>query len=161
MKVYKKEWTQFIPRPLDEVWEFFSRPENLNKVTPKEMNFEILTDIANKPMYEGMIISYKVTPVFGIRLRWTTEIQRIKEGQYFVDEQRFGPYAMWHHEHHFRAVDGGTYMTDLLHYAIPFGPIGQLANFIMVDKKVEEIFKFRVEAVENLFGKPTVINTTE
>lgn len=153
MKVYKKEWTQFIPRPLDEVWEFFSRPENLNKVTPKEMKFEILTDIANKPMYEGMIINYKVTPVFGIRLRWTTEIQRIKEGKYFVDEQRFGPYAMWHHEHHFREADGGTYMTDLLHYAIPFGPIGQLANFIMVDSKVEEIFKFRVKAVDELFGK--------
>jgi len=152
MKVYTKKWTQFIPRPLDEIWDFFSRPENLNEVTPKEMNFEILTDIANQEMYEGMIISYKVTPVFGIRMRWTTEIQRIKKGEYFVDEQRFGPYAMWHHEHHFREADGGTYMTDLLHYAIPFGPIGRLANSIMVNNKIEEIFEFRVKAVERLFG---------
>ena len=153
MKVYKKEWIQFIPRPLDEVWEFFSRPENLNEVTPKEMNFEILTDIANKPMYEGMIINYKVTPLLGIKMRWTTEIQRIKEGQYFVDEQRFGPYAMWHHEHHFREADGGVYMTDLLHYAIPFDPFGRLANVLFVNNKIEEIFKYRVEAVEQLFGK--------
>ena len=157
MKVYTKEWTQFIPRPIDEVWEFFSRPENLNEVTPKEMNFEILTDIANKPMYEGMIINYKVTPVFGIRMRWTTEIQRIKDKKYFVDEQRFGPYAMWHHEHHFREADGGVYMTDLLNYAIGYGPIGTIANAIMVDKKIEEIFAFRFEAVERLFGKKEML----
>lgn len=152
MKVYKKEWTQFIPRPLDEVWHFFSRPENLSEVTPKEMNFNILSDIANKPMYEGMIINYKVTPIFGIQMRWTTEIRNIKKGEYFVDEQRFGPYAMWHHEHHFREADGGTYMTDLLHYAIPFGPIGNIANALFVDSKIEEIFDFRVKAVERLFG---------
>ncbi|MEM6966448.1 MAG: SRPBCC family protein [Bacteroidota bacterium] len=154
MKVYTKKWTQFVPRPMDEVWAFFSRPENLNEVTPQEMNFEILSDIAGKPMYEGMIINYKVSPVFGIRMRWTTEIQVIKEQEYFVDEQRFGPYAMWHHEHHFREADGGVYMTDLLNYAIPFGPIGWLANALFVDAKIEEIFRFRVQAVERLFGKP-------
>ena len=153
MKVYKKEWNQFIPRPMEEVWEFFSRPENLNEVTPKEMNFEILSDIANKPMYEGMIINYKVTPLLGIKMRWTTEIQRIKEGKYFVDEQRFGPYAMWHHEHHFEEKDGGVYMTDLLHYAIGFGPVGNLANWLIVDNKIDEIFNYRFEAVEKLFGK--------
>ncbi len=157
MKVYKKEWTQFIPRPLDEVWHFFSRPENLSEVTPKEMNFNILSDIANKPMYEGMIINYKVTPVFGIQMRWTTEIRNIKKGEYFVDEQRFGPYAMWHHEHHFREADGGTYMTDLLHYAIPFGPIGNIANALFVSNKIEEIFDYRVKAVERLFGKEVVV----
>ncbi len=151
MKVYKKEWNQFIPRPLDEVWEFFSRPENLNEVTPKEMNFEILSDIANQPMYEGMIINYKVTPLLGIKMRWTTEIQRIKQGKYFVDEQRFGPYAMWHHEHHFEEKDGGVYMKDLLHYAIPFGPIGNIANWLIVDNKIEEIFAYRFKAVEERF----------
>lgn len=153
MKVYKKEWNQFIPKPLDEVWEFFSRPENLNEVTPKDINFEILSDIANKPMYEGMIINYKVTPLLGIKMRWTTEIQRIKEGKYFVDEQRFGPYAMWHHEHHFEEKDGGVYMTDSLYYAIGFGPIGNLANWLIVDNKIDEIFAYRFEAVKRLFGK--------
>ena len=157
MKVYKKEWTQFIPRPLDEVWHFFSRPENLSEVTPKEMNFNILSDIADKPMYEGMIINYKVTPVLGIQMRWTTEIKNIKKGEYFVDEQRFGPYAMWHHEHHFREADGGTYMTDLLHYAIPFGPIGNIANAIFVSNKIEEIFDYRFKAVEQLFGKNKLV----
>jgi len=157
MKVYKKEWTQFIPRPLDEVWHFFSRPENLSEVTPKEMNFNILSDIADKPMYEGMIINYKVTPVLGIQMRWTTEIKNIKKGEYFVDEQRFGPYAMWHHEHHFREADGGTYMTDLLHYAIPFGPIGNIANAIFVSNKIEEIFDYRFKAVEQLFGKKKLV----
>lgn len=151
MKVYKKEWNQFIPRPLDEVWEFFSRPENLNEVTPKDMNFEILSDISNQPMYEGMIINYKVTPFLGIKMRWTTEIQRIKEGKYFVDEQRFGPYAMWHHEHHFEEKDGGVYMKDLLHYAIPYGPIGNIANWLIVKNKIDEIFDYRFKAVEELF----------
>ena len=151
MKVYTKKWTQFIPRPLEEVWEFFSRPENLNEVTPSELNFEILSDIADQEMYEGMIISYKVSPLLGIRMRWTTEIQRIKHGEYFVDEQRFGLYAMWHREHHFKEVDGGVEMTDLLHYAIPFGPLGRIANALIVDKKVEEIFAYRVKAVERLF----------
>jgi len=151
MKVYKKEWNQFIPRPLDEVWEFFSRPENLNEVTPKKMNFEILSDIANQPMYEGMIINYNVTPLLGIKMRWTTEIQRIKPGKYFVDEQRFGPYAMWHHEHHFEEKDGGVYMKDLLHYALSFGPIGNIANWLIVNNKIEEIFAYRFKAVEERF----------
>ena len=150
MKIYEKEWNQFIPRPLDEVWEFFSRPENLNEITPKDMNFEILSNIENKPMYEGMIINYTVTPLFGIKMRWTTEIQRIKEEKYFVDEQRFGPYAMWHHEHHFEEKDGGVYMTDLLHYAIAYGPIGNLANWLIVNNKIDEVFDYRFKAVERL-----------
>ena len=85
-------------------------------------------------------------------MRWTTEIQRIKKGKYFVDEQRFGPYAMWHHEHHFEEKDGGVYMTDLLHYAIPYGLIGNLANWLIVKNKIDEIFAYRFEAVERIFG---------
>lgn len=153
MKVYKKEWTTFIPRPLPAVWDFFSRPENLNEVTPDEMNFEILSNIVGVPMYTGMIILYKVSPVLNIPLHWCTEITHLKNQEYFIDEQRSGPYAMWHHEHHFKAVDGGTEMRDLLHYSIPFGPLGRLANSIFVGSKVDSIFAYREEALEELVAK--------
>ena len=153
MKVYTKKWTTFIPRPLPEVWHFFSRPENLNEVTPDEMHFEILTEVKDVPMYQGMIILYKVSPVLNIPMRWCTEITQIKDQEYFVDEQRFGPYAMWHHEHHFKAVEGGTEMRDLLYYAIPFGPFGRLANALLVSKKVDSIFAYREQALDQLIKK--------
>ncbi len=142
-----------MPISLEEAWAFFSRPENLNELTPADMSFEILTDIKDKPMYEGMLIRYKIAPMFNIKMNWCTEITHIRDREYFIDEQRFGPYALWHHEHHFKAVEGGTLMKDQLHYAIPFGPIGQLANAIFVGNKVEEIFDFRYQAIEEFFGK--------
>ncbi|MEL6637148.1 MAG: SRPBCC family protein [Bacteroidota bacterium] len=157
MKIYYKEWTQHLPISLDEAWAFFSRPENLNELTPKDMSFEILTDIKGKPMYQGMLIRYKIVPMLNIKMNWCTEITHIRDRQYFIDEQRFGPYALWHHEHHFQAVDGGTLMRDELHYAIPYGPIGQLANAIFVGNKVEEIFEFRNQAIEQLFGMPKAV----
>ena len=150
MKVYCKEWNTFIPRPLPEVWNFFSRPENLNAVTPEDMHFEILTDVGGKPMYEGMFIRYKIRPILNIPMHWCTEISHIKDQEYFVDEQRSGPYAIWHHEHHFKAVSGGTEMKDLLYYAIPFGPIGRLANALFVSKKIDGIFKFRAKALPQI-----------
>jgi len=103
-------------------------------------------------MYEGMLITYKITPLFGIKMNWMTEITIVKEHDYFVDEQRFGPYAMWHHEHHFKRIKGGVHMTDLLYYAVPYGPIGQLANSLIVKKKVKEIFSHREKAIVDLFG---------
>jgi len=158
MKVYNKKWRQFIPQNLETVWGFFSRPENLNAVTPKDMHFEILSDIAGKEMYEGMIINYKISPFLGIKMRWTTEITHINEGQYFVDEQRFGPYAMWHHEHHFEEAEDGVWMTDQLTYAIGWGPIGPLTNAIFVGSKIEQIFAFRFKAIEKYFGESEVID---
>ena len=101
MNVKFKHWEQLIPQPLDEIWHFFSRPENLNAITPQDMSFEILSDIADKEMYEGMLIRYKISPFLGLKMNWVTEITKIKEGAYFIDEQRFGPYAFWHHQHHF------------------------------------------------------------
>jgi len=100
-----------------------------------------------------MIITYKIAPLFGIKMNWMTEITHVKEGEYFVDEQRFGPYALWHHQHHFKEIKGGVLMTDILNYAIPHGPIGRLANAILVEKQVKQIFEYRVKAVEKLFGK--------
>lgn len=151
MRVKCKEWAQFIPRPLEEVWAFFSRPENLDAITPEDMSFEILTDVADIPMYEGMLIQYKVSPFPGVRMHWVTEITHVEDRKYFIDEQRFGPYALWHHQHHFEELEGGVLMRDLLHYKVPYGPIGTLADALLVDRRVEEIFRYRVEAVERLF----------
>jgi len=103
-------------------------------------------------MYPGMIITYKITPIFGIKMNWMTEITHVKENEYFVDEQRFGPYALWHHQHHFKEVKGGVLMTDLLNYAIPYGIIGRLANEILVAKQINKIFDYRTKEVNKLFG---------
>nr|WP_214653040.1 SRPBCC family protein [Mucilaginibacter segetis] len=124
------------------------------KITPPEMKFKVTSDYTQgMKMYAGMIITYKVTPLFGIELNWMTEITHVDEEKYFVDEQRFGPYALWHHQHHFKSIAGGTEMTDILHYAIPFGVIGRLSNKVIVDKQIKKIFNYRVKAIEELFGE--------
>jgi ligand-binding SRPBCC domain-containing protein len=107
---------------------------------------------ANDRIYPGMIITYKVSPLLGIKLNWMTEITQVKDHKYFVDEQRVGPYALWHHEHHFKEVKGGVHMTDILNYAVPYGPIGTLANKLFVRKEIDKIFFFREKAINNLFG---------
>ena len=99
-----------------------------------------------------MIITYKISPLLGIKMNWMTEITHVKEGEYFVDEQRFGPYALWHHQHHFKAIEGGVLMTDILNYAMPYGIIGRMANAVFVSKKIEKIFEYRRKAVVELFG---------
>lgn len=152
MKPKRKEWTTFIPRPLDEVWAFFSRPENLNDITPDEMSFQILTPIQGKEMYAGMIVQYNISPFLGIQLDWVTEITHIQDQAFFIDDQRVGPYALWHHQHHFRAVPGGTEMSDILHYQVPFGPIGSLANWLFVEGKVDGIFTYRESAIKRVFN---------
>ncbi|MEL7020018.1 MAG: SRPBCC family protein [Bacteroidota bacterium] len=152
MKIYRKEWELVVPSTIEEVWAFFSRPENLQKMMPADMSFEILTDIAGVEMYEGMMIQYRVAPVLQIPLEWTTEITIIKPHEYFVDIQHNGPYALWHHEHHFKEVKNGVRMTDILHYAVPLGPIGRIANAVFVDGKLEEIFSTREEVTQRIFG---------
>ena len=151
MKVRRREWDQLIPRPLEEVWHFFSHPENLNEITPAGMSFDILTPLHGLEMYEGMLIQYRVSPFPGIRFNWVTEITHIKDGRYFIDEQRFGPYAFWHHQHHFEEREGGTLMRDILHYIVPFWIIGDIADSLFVRRKVEQIFSFREQATERIF----------
>lgn len=153
MQVKEKRWEQVIPQPLDAVWHFFSRPENLDEITPDDMSFEILSDVAHTPMYEGMIIRYNVRPLFNIPMKWVTEITHVQDHRYFIDEQRFGPYALWHHQHHFESVPGGTRMTDILHYKVPYGIIGSIADAILVEKKIDGIFQYRFAEVERRFGK--------
>jgi ligand-binding SRPBCC domain-containing protein len=99
-----------------------------------------------------MIITYKIAPLLGISMNWMTEITHVADKQYFTDEQRFGPYALWHHQHHFKEIDGGVLMNDILHYAIPYGILGRLSNTLFVANKVKEIFAFREKAIEDIFG---------
>jgi ligand-binding SRPBCC domain-containing protein len=153
VKIYHFKFQQNLPIPLAEAWNFFSSPLNLSKITPAKMNFVITSDFApDAQMYPGMLIAYKVSPLFGIQLNWVTEITNVKEHVYFIDEQRTGPYAMWHHEHHFKEIKGGVQMTDILTYAIPYGIIGRIANNILVEKEVKQIFAFREKEVNKLFG---------
>jgi len=153
VKTYVLKAEQAIPISLAEAWDFFSSPLNLAKITPKEMNFVVTSDhtTATK-MYEGMLITYTITPLFGIKMSWMTEITHVKEGEHFIDEQRFGPYALWHHEHHFKGIEGGVLMTDQLTYAMPLGAVGRFGHAILVAKKVRDIFKFRENAIVELFG---------
>lgn len=153
MKSYQLSFHQKIPVSLDEAWDFFSSPLNLAKITPEEMAFTVTSamDPAQK-MYPGMIITYKVSPASGIKLDWMTEITQVQEGAYFIDEQRFGPYRFWHHQHHFKAIEGGTEMNDLLTYGLPMGILGRMANHIYVADKLQEIFDYRRKKVIELFG---------
>ena len=151
MKVYKKETVQHINASIEECWAFFSSPRNLQKITPKTMGFQI-TDFDEKNMYAGQIIQYKVSPLLGLKLRWTTEITIVKDNHYFIDEQRFGPYALWHHKHFFEPTENGVKMTDVVHYALPLGIIGQMMNALVVKNKLKEIFEYRVKAVNEIFN---------
>lgn len=143
---------QFLPITLEEAWDFFATPKNLNEVTPEGLDFVITSDVPEK-MYEGLIITYKIKPMFNIPVSWMTEITHIREMEYFVDEQRKGPYHIWHHEHHFKAVDGGVLMTDILYYDVGKWIFGWIAGHLFVHAKVREIFEFRKKALDDYFAK--------
>ena len=153
MGFYQLHKTQKVPASIDEIWNFIYSPENLKKITPKHMGFDITSGQLPPKMYPGMIISYKVSPVFGIKMTWVTEITHVKEKEYFVDEQRIGPYKMWHHEHKIEAIEGGVLMTDIVSYQPPFGFIGAIANSILIKKQLKAIFDYRTQAMERFFGK--------
>lgn len=150
--MYTIERIQRIPISLEEAWNFFQNPGNLSKITPSEMGFDILSEVPEK-MYPGLFINYKVSPLFGIKMNWTTEITYVDAPNYFVDEQRVGPYSIWHHEHHFKEIQGGVEMLDRVNYKVPLGILGKLAHPLIVKPKLEEIFDFRIQRVEEIFGK--------
>ncbi|APY00191.1 SRPBCC family protein [Lacinutrix venerupis] len=152
MKIYRLHKKQNLPITKEQAWKFLSSPENLKTITPNYMGFNILSG-ADRPMYAGQIIQYIVTPVLGIKTKWVTEITHVVDGEYFVDEQRFGPYALWHHKHFIKEIKGGVEMEDIIDYKIPMGIFGQLAHPILVKPKLEEIFNYRKEKLETLFGK--------
>ena len=152
MKLYRLETVQNLPISQKEAWDFLSDPKNLKRITPEYMGFEILSGASDK-MYAGQIIQYVVTPVMSIPTKWVTEITHVDEGKYFVDEQRFGPYALWHHKHFIKPIHKGVEMIDIIDYKIPFGILGQLVHPIIVAPKLKEIFEFRKHALNEMFGE--------
>lgn len=137
---------------MDQAWNFLSDPRNLKVITPDYMSFHILSG-ADKPMFAGQIIQYIVTPILGIKTKWVTEITHVVDKHYFVDEQRYGPYALWHHKHFINEIDGGVEMEDIIDYKVPLGILGQLVHPFLVQPKLEEIFNYRTKKLEELFGK--------
>ncbi|MEN9523110.1 MAG: hypothetical protein RL065_1487 [Bacteroidota bacterium] len=143
--------TQFLPISMEKAWDFFSTPENLNKITPDDLSFKINSALPSK-VYAGQMIIYKVSPFKNITFDWLTEITQVNEPHLFIDEQRFGPYALWHHEHHFKEVDGGVEMTDIVHYKLPFGWFGNLFHGLLVKPKLNQIFSYRYKVLEAMFS---------
>ena len=152
MKVYTLHTKQNLPISIEEAWEFLSDPKNLKTITPEYMGFKTLSG-DDRPMFAGQIIQYIVTPVLGIPAKWVTEITHVVDKQYFVDEQRFGPYALWHHKHFIKEIPGGVEMEDIVDYKIPFGILGQLFHPILVKPKLDEIFNYRRKKLIELFGE--------
>ena len=160
MSVHRLEWTQFVPISIEEAWRFFSDPHNLATLTPPDMGFEVTSHVAPN-MYAGMMIPYRVRPLLGIPTRWLTEITHVEPRRFFVDEQRRGPYRLWHHEHHFAAVAGGVEMRDLVHYELPFGPLGDVVERLVVRPRIEGIFAYRKRVLAGRFGSGTLAGATE
>ncbi|MDT8415584.1 MAG: SRPBCC family protein [Flavobacteriaceae bacterium] len=151
MKLHTLHSIQKLPIPLEQAWDFLSNPANLSVITPPDMGFVIRSG-ADRKMYPGQIIHYWVSPIAGIKTQWVTEITHVQNLQFFVDEQRFGPYKMWHHKHFLKAVDGGVEMEDIIHYVIPFGFLGSVAHQLFIRKKLETIFEYRRLKLIELFG---------
>ncbi len=137
---------------IEEAWLFLSNPTNLKIITPPHMSFEVISG-ADRAIYAGQVIRYKVRPLFGIPLTWVTEITHVNQGSYFVDEQRFGPYTFWHHKHFIKAVKGGVEMEDIVDYKIPFGVIGTLVHKIFIRRQIRDIFEFRRKKLNEIFRR--------
>lgn len=157
MRLYTLYREQKLNIDIETAWEFFSSPENLKTITPPYMGFEITSKHSQEKMFAGMIISYVVKPLMNLPFTWVTEITHVKEKEYFVDEQRFGPYKLWHHLHQFKIVDGKLLMIDLVNYVIPFGVIGRIAHKIFIREKIEEIFDYRKNILEEKFNRYNIL----
>ncbi len=151
-KVYSLKTIQQLPITLEQAWDFFSSPANLKEITPDNLGFNIVSKHHGEKMYAGQIIEYTVKPVLGLSIYWMTEITHVEDKKYFVDEQRFGPYSMWHHQHHFKANANGVEMTDIVHYKLPFWFLGDIANMLFVKQQLKTIFDYRFKIVEKKFG---------
>ena len=151
MKIYTLHNKQNIPISLQEAWEFLSDPKNLKIITPDYMGFKTLSG-DDRPMFAGQIIQYIVTPVLGIPTKWVTEITHVEPLKYFVDEQRFGPYDLWHHKHFIKEIPGGVEMEDIVDYKIPMGILGQMVHPFLVKPKLDKIFEYRKNKLIELFG---------
>jgi len=153
MGVYQFKRKQYLEQPVEKLWDFISNPKNLKKITPDYMGFDITSGELADKMYQGMIIKYRVSPLLGIKTTWVTEITHVEPGKYFVDEQRVGPYKIWHHQHFLEATENGTIMSDIVTYQPPYGFLGSIANKMLIKHKLEEIFNYRLKRLNELFGK--------
>jgi ligand-binding SRPBCC domain-containing protein len=151
-RVHRLKSLQFIPAPLDKVWDFFSSPDNLLSITPPFLSLKVTNEVFGKNAYPGQVITYTVRPFLSIPVFWMTEITHVEDRKYFVDEQRKGPYRLWHHQHHFEKREDGVLMTDIVHYRLPFGFIGDLFHPLLVKKKLQQIFLYRYARVVEEFG---------
>jgi ligand-binding SRPBCC domain-containing protein len=156
MKVYKLKREMTIPVPIERAWSFFSDPGNLKVISPPEMNFVVLTEPLPDNIHSGLLIEYSLTPLFGIRTKWITEIKEVNEPFFFIDEQKSGPYSLWRHKHSFVQTNDGTHMTDEIEYSIPYSFIGNIANALIVKNKLDHIFKFRKKRISELFSSNNI-----
>ena len=154
MAVYQLNKELDLSATLEEAWNFISRPSNLAKITPEYMGFDIRTSHLPDKIYPGLMIAYRVRPLMGLPLTWLTEITQVSESRYFVDEQRRGPYALWHHEHWLIPLDNGVRMKDLVTYVLPAGILGAIAHRAFVKRQLEAIFQYREQALLQIFGRP-------
>ncbi|HEY6502427.1 MAG TPA: SRPBCC family protein [Chitinophagaceae bacterium] len=153
MAVYSIKTVQKIPASLAGVWDFFSDHANLQRITAEHMKLQVISKHHGSTLYAGQVIEYKLRPILGIPLYWMTEITHVEYQKFFVDEQRYGPYSMWHHQHLFTAIPGGVEMTDIIHYKNPLWFLGDLANMLFVKKQLENIFRYREMKIEEIFGR--------
>lgn len=150
--MYQLRYSQKLPITIEDAWTFFSDPNNLRAITPDHLGFEMITPSESK-MYPGQIIAYHIRPLLNFPIEWVTEITHVREPHYFIDEQRIGPYRLWHHEHRFNAFPGGVEMSDIITYQMPFGFIGKVLNTVKVKKDLEKIFEFRRAKLIEIFGR--------
>lgn len=148
--MYHLKYSQKIPITLNTCWDFFSNPAQLKNLTPEHLCMQPETDPCE--MYAGQIITYTIRPIGNIPLKWVTEITHVQKPDYFIDEQRFGPYKFWHHEHRFKAIPNGVEIIDLIYYQLPLGPLGKLLHAVKVKQDLEAIFAYRKTKLETLFG---------
>lgn len=165
--VYCLKTQHLLPASLEEIWNFFSNPVNLSLLTPLHLNLRFTNDLFGKSVYAGQLITYRIRPFAGIPVFWMTEITQVKELAYFIDEQRIGPYSLWHHQHHFETVEGGVLMTDVVHYKVPGAFIGSFLHAVWIKKQLLQIFRFRTEKMEQrwpgtqrLTAGPEIIDAT-
>ncbi len=149
--IYTLERTELVPIPIKDAWDFFSNPNNLLKITPPQLGLSITSGKQGR-IYDGMIITYSVNLAPFLRSNWVTEITHLSALEYFVDEQRFGPYSFWHHKHFFTEKEGSTEVRDLVHYRLPLGLLGRVANALFVRKQLDFIFDYRSSKLDELFG---------
>ena len=156
--IYTLEVEQKLPISQFEAWNFFSNPGNLSEITPTEMEFKITSGKPDR-MYAGQIISYQINLLPGFKSSWITEITQVKDLEYFIDEQRFGPYKMWHHEHRFTELESGILMHDKVSYKIPFGLIGRMVHALFIKRKLIGIFSYRINKLDAIFasGKMKIV----